>query len=255
MRTAIILVLLAMTSLAQTSKVVTVKAWTRTHIMGIPGGGVLDPTDTIADGQRSLAVAASVEQSGVIIAAANTGLTNALSRLYDVADNTNNFTGRLYIAADIGEDPDYANVQAFVLKEETTTSNTVFYTHYTRLLEDAPKTMWQFNPTEGVSYWAAGNIDTNAALTSVDGYDCYKITVHKPEQVGNIILRTHKFLKWGTTDAPLAIPDAGLELVCNGSTNTPYTGPVVITNGANEITENYLSGFLGTTTTNIIEEL
>ena len=45
MRNALIaLCLFALTASAQTSNVQTVKAWTRTHVIGIPGGGLLDPT-------------------------------------------------------------------------------------------------------------------------------------------------------------------------------------------------------------------
>ena len=45
MRYAIILLsALALSASAQTSNVQRVKAWTRTYIMGVPGGQVLDPT-------------------------------------------------------------------------------------------------------------------------------------------------------------------------------------------------------------------
>jgi hypothetical protein len=36
-------------------------------------------------------------------------------------------------------------------------------------------------------------------------------------------------------------------------TNAPYTGSVVFTNGTVETTETYLSGFLYTSVTNIVE--
>lgn len=245
--------LAALTVSAQTSNVETVKGWKRTHVIGISGGGLLDPTGTIADGQRSAAAAAMIEESSNIVAAAGQGLTNALERLWDAADHTNDFTGRLYIAADMDDDPDYENIEAFVIREEYASNTVHFFTHYTRLLETAPKTMWAFEPTAGVTYWAPGSIDTNAPLTNILGYACYDIVVERPAQVGEIILRTNKFLKWGTADTPLDIPDAGLELVCGGKTNAPYTGSVVFTNGTIETTETYLSGFLYTTVTNTVE--
>ena len=113
--------------------------------------------------------------------------------------------------------------------------------------------MWAFEPTAGVTYWAQGSIDTNAPLTNILGYACYDIAVERPPQVGNIILRTNKFLKWGTADTPLDIADTGLEIVSGGTTNAPYTGSVVYTNGTVETTETYLSGFLYTSVTNIVE--
>ena len=128
-----------------------------------------------------------------------------------------------------------------------------FFTHYTRLLETAPKTIWAFAPAKGVTYWAPGSIDTNAPLTNILGYACYDIVVERPAQVGEIILRTNKYLKWGTADTPLDIPDAGLELVCGGETNAPYTGPVTYTNGSVETVETHLVGFFYTSVTNIVE--
>jgi len=230
-----------------------VKAWRRTHVIGIPGGGLLDPTGTIADGQRSAAAAAMIAESSNIVAAAGQGLTNALQRLWGAADHTNDFTGRLYLAADMDDDPDYENIEAFVIREEYASNTVHFFTHYTRLLTDAPKTLWAFNPAPGVTYWSPGSIDTNAALTNIFGYACYEITVPRPAQIGNIILRTNKFLKWGTADTPLDIADTGLEIVSGGTTNAPYTGSVVFTNGSIETVETYLSGFLYTSVTNAVE--
>lgn len=251
--TLIALCLIALTASAQTSNVETVKAWKRTHVIGIPGGGLLDPTGTIADGQRSAAAAAMIAESSNIVAAAGQGLTNALQRLWGAADHTNDFTGRLYIAADMDDDPDYENIEAFVIREEYTSNTVHYFTHYTRLLATAPNTMWAFAPAEGVTYWSPGSIDTNAPLTNILGYACYDITVERPAQAGNIILRTNKFLKWGAADTPLDIADTGLEIVSGGTTNAPYTGSVVFTNGTVETTETYLSGFLYTSVTNIVE--
>jgi hypothetical protein len=248
--TLIALCLFTLAASAQTSNVQTVKAWKRTHVIGIPGGGLLDPTGTIADGQRSAAAAAMIAESSNIVAAAGQGLTNALERLWDAADHTNDFTGRLYLAADMDDDPDYENIEAYVVAESVDADGLIhYYTHYTRMLETAPKTMWAFEPAAGVTYWAPGSIDTNAPLTNILGYACYDITVERPQQVGNIILRTNKFLKWGTPETPLDISDAGLEIISGGETNRPFTGSVTTTNFPHEITEVYLSGFLHHITT------
>jgi len=251
--TLIVLCLFTLTASAQTSNVETVKAWRRTHVIGIPGGGLLDPTGTIADGQRSAAAAAMIAESSNIVAAAGQGLTNALQRLWGAADHTNDFTGRLYLAADMDDDPDYENIEAFVIREEYASNTVHYFTHYTRLLETAPNTVWAFSPSPGVTYWSPGSIDTNAPLTNILGYACYDITVERPAQVGNIILRTNKFLKWGAADTPLDIADTGLEIVSGGTTNAPYTGSVTYTNGTVETVETYLSGFLYTSVTNAVE--
>lgn len=239
---------------AQTSNVQTVKGWRRTHIMGLPGGSLRDPTGRLADGQRMAALQAAVCEGSNIVAAAQQGLTNALERLWEAADATNNFVGRLYIAADMDADPDVENVEAFVVSESVEPSGLVhYYTHYTRLLDVPPKTVWAFEPLPGVVYWASGTIDTNAPMTNILGYACYDIRVQRPPQTGNIILRTNKFLKWGSSDSPLDVSDAGLELVADGVARQPYTGSVAWTNGQDEVVETYLSGFLYVTTTNQVE--
>lgn len=239
---------------AQTSNVETVKAWTRTHIMGLPGGGLYDPTGTIADGQRQAAAAAMIGASSNIVAAAGTGLTNALQRLWSAASETNKFTGRMYLAADAESDPGYENIESFVVREVYESNTVHYFCHYTRLLDEAPLTVWAFRPSPDALYWSRGVIDTNAALTNISGYACYEIVVERPAQAAGILLRTHKYMKWGTDDTPLDIPDAGLELVCNGVTNVPFTGSVAWTNEAltEAVTETYLSGFLSTVATNQI---
>ncbi|MDD3584196.1 MAG: hypothetical protein PHG74_09290 [Kiritimatiellae bacterium] len=239
---------------AQTSNVQTVKAWTRTHVMGLPDATLRDPTGTIADAQRQAAALATIAESSNIVAAAGRGLTNALERLWDVADNTNRYTDRLYLAADMDADPDAENIEAYVVAESVDADGLIhYYTHYTRMLATAPSTAWAFETAPGVVHWSPGAIDTNRPLTNVLGHACYDITVERPQQVGNIILRTNKFLKWGTPETPLDISDAGLEIISGGETNRPFTGSVTTTNFPHEITEVYLSGFLHHITTNHLE--
>lgn len=241
---------------AQTSNVQTVKGWTRTYIMGVPGGTVKDPTGTIADRQALDAAEAVADESSNLVSAARAGLTNALQRLYDAAGETNRFTGRVYLAADMDDDPDYANVWAGVMDEGTDTNGVLHkYCHYSRSLASPPKTVWRFEVAPGVAYWAPGDAGTNNALVSRNGYDCYDIRVQRPAQTLNFVLRTVKYMRWGTPDTPLDIDDAGLAIVSNGKTNAAYTGSVAYTNGALEITETYLSGFLYKTTTNAVEGL
>lgn len=254
MRNAVIvLCLAALAALAQTSNVETVKAWKRTHVIGVAGGGLLDPTGTIADGQRYAAADAMIGASSNIVAAAGQGLTNALARLWEAADHTNDFTGRLYLAADLDDDPDYQNIEAFVIREEYSGDTVHYFTHYTRTLATPPSTMWAFETAPGVTYWSPGSVAPDNATTNILGYACYDIAVQRPAQAGQIILRTNKFLKWGSADTPLDISDSGLEIAANGVTNRPYTGSVTYTNGAAETVETYLSGFLYTTVTNAVE--
>lgn len=239
---------------AQTSDVETVKAWTRTHVIGVPGGTLIDPTGTIADAQRSAAASAMAGEASGISAAAAAGLTNALERLHSAAANTNKFTGRIYLAAEMDEDPDCENIQAFVIREVYDAETVHYFVHYTHALSTPPRTVWQFNTAPGVSYWAPGAVATNNATTNILGYACHDIAVGRPAAAAGILLRTHKFLKWGSPDTPLDIPDAGLEMVINGVTKSPYTGSVTLTNGTAETVEAYLSGFLYTVTTNEVPQ-
>lgn len=249
--------LLLITSLcAQTSNVETVKAWTRTHVMGLPGGGLYDPTGTLADAQRLSAVQAVNGQASNIVAAADAGLADALARLYDAAARTNDFTGRLYVAADMDSDPGYDNVEGYVIRETVETNGVTahYYVHYTRELDRAPETVWAFDLGNGAVGWAAGSAATNNATTNILGYACYDFAVERPAAARLVVLRTHRFLKFGAPEIPLRV--ASVRIVAGGVTNTPFTGSVVYTNSAasvtNEIIESYQSGFLQSVATNSI---
>lgn len=245
---------------AQTSNVQTVKAWTRSPILGIPGGGLLDPSGTLADGQRLAAVQAINSNAYILVSAGNAGLSNALSRLYAVANRTNDFTGRLYVAADLDADPDYENLEAYRVQETVDPDGTLhYYVHFTRELTVPPKTVWSFKIAPGVVYWSPGSVSTNNITTNVLGYACYNISVPRPPQIGNVVLMCHKFLKFGTTETPLDIPDSGLRITSDGTTRIPFTGSLVRTNllavPPCVVTKVYLSGFLNRVTTNQIEEV
>lgn len=254
-RTVHTLVILAavITAHAQTSNVETVLGWKRTYIIGRPGGTLTDPTGSLADYARQAAANALHTEASNIVAAAGQGLTNALGRLWAVADRTNDFAGRVYIAADMDADPGYENIEAFTVHEETDTNKTVrYYVHYTRELAQPPKTVWAFGVAEGVTYWSPGCVCTNNTTTNVNGFACYEIAVNRPPETGNMLMRTHRYLKFGAPGQGLDIPDAGLRLIDGAETNTPYTGAVVYTNSGVEYTETYLSGFLYTTITNTL---
>lgn len=259
MRTGLLtscLLLLTFCAAAQTSNVQTVKAWTRTHVMGVPGGTLLDASGTLADAQRLAATQAMVAESSNLVAAANTGLTNALARLYAVTNRVSEFTGKLYLAADMDDDPDHENLQGVRVSEFETNGVIHYFVHYTRELAAPPKTLWRITAGGGNEWWAEGETATNNTLTNVLGYACYDIQVRRPAAAGNIVLRSHKFLKFGAEGSPLELPEAGLRIVKNGVTNTPYTGSVVFTNVTGAVTgivtESYNSGFLGSVITNVI---
>ena len=241
---------------AQTSNVQVVKAWTRTHVMGIPGGGLLDPTGTLADAQRLAAANAVINSAGVLVDAAHTGLTSALARLYSAADRTNDFTGRLFIAADLDDDPGYSNVWAAVVGETVETNGTLHYfCHYSRELSAPPKTRWTFELADGMTLWAYGVVATNNVLTNFNGYACYDIAVTRPAGVGGSVLRADKFMRFGTPDTPLVLPDAGFQIVTNGITALlPFTGADVYTNAEASVvvSDTYLSGLLYQSVTNAL---
>ena len=242
---------------AQTSNVETVKAWKRTHVMGVPGGTLRDPTGSIADAQRLAATVESVAASSNLVSASAAGLSNALARLYAVTNRTAEFSGRIYLAADMEDDPGYENVWGAVVGETVETNGTLHYfCHYSRVLATPPRTRWSFDVAPGSVLWSDGVTSTNNATTTVNGYACYDISVPPPAGVGNVVLRANKFMRIGAPGYPLDIADAGLRLIRAGTTNDAYTGSVAYTNVAgsvsNLITEAYLSGTLYLITTNSI---
>lgn len=240
---------------AQTSNVQTVKAWTRTHVMGLPGGTLLDPTGSIADALRLETAKASIEQSSNLVAAANAGMSNALARLYAVTNKVSEFTGRIYLAADMDDDPGYSNVWSAVVSESVETNGTLhYYCAYSRSLASPPRTRWAFETAAGTFLWANGVVATNNVTTNVLGLACYDIAVVKPAGVGNVVLRTNKFMKFGAVGYPLDIPDAGICVISGGVTNTAFTGSVAYTNGSIETVETYLAGTLYTVATNEVAQ-
>lgn len=248
---------LCLSASAQTSNVQTVKAWTRTHVLGVTGGTLRDPTGSIADAQRLAATVESVNASSNLVSAAAAGLSNALARLYAVTNRTSEFSGRIYLAADMEDDPAYENVWGAVVGETVETNGTLHYfCHYSRELATAPRTRWSFDLAPGTVLWSDGAAATNNATTNFNGYACYDISVPPPAGVGNVVLRANKFMRIGAPGYPLDISDAGLRLIRAGTTNDAYTGSVVYTNvvGAvsNLIAEAYLSGTLYQTVTNAI---
>ena len=248
---------LCLSSAAQTSNVETVKAWKRTHVMGVPGGTLRDPTGSIADAQRLAATVESINASSNLVSAAASGLSNALARLYAVTNRTAEFSGRIYLAADMEEDPGYENVWGAVVGETVETNGTLHYfCHYSRVLATPPRTRWSFNVAPDTVLWSDGVTSTNNATTNFNGYACYDIRVTPPAGVGNVVLRANKFMRIGAPGYPLDIADAGLRLIRSGTTNDAYTGSVVYTNvvGAvsNRVTEAYLAGTLYLITTNSI---
>lgn len=253
MRAAAAIALCATLACGQTSNVQTVKAWTRTHVMGLPGGTLLDPTGTLADAQRLAAASASSTAATGIVAAAQSGLAAALDRLFAAADRTNDFTGRLYLAADLDPDPGYEQVEAHQVAEVLEPGLTRQYVHFTRELAAPPKTLWAHAVGPGAVYWSAGEVATNNATTNVSGFACYDIRVPRPAEVGNVILRTHRYLKFGAPGQGLDIPEAGLRIISGGETNTPFTGTVTFTNAGIATTEIYKSGFLHGCLTNAVE--
>ena len=245
------------TAYSQTSNVETVKAWTRTFVIGVPGGTVLDSSGTIADAKRLAAAQAAIAASSNLVAAAQTGISDGLASLDAVIARTNDFTGRIYLAADMEEDPEYKNVWGAIMSEAADPDGTLHYfVHYSRELANPPRTRWYFDIAPTIVAWADGAVATNNATTNIAGYACYDIAVVPPEAVGNVVLRANRYLLTGAPGYPLDIDNAGLRMIAAAQTNDAYTGSVVYTNAlgsvSNEITEAYLSGMLYLTTTNAI---
>ena len=234
----------ATTTHAQTSNVETVRAWTRSPVMGDPQTGELrDTSGLIVDAQRVATVEAAIEESTNIVISARTGLTNAMARLLAVTNRISSYNGRIYIAADMDNDPGYSNLWSAVIAESQTTNGTIhYYCHYSRTLSAPPRTIWPFSFEDAPTVWVYGQAPTNNVTTNVLGYACYDISVQKPAAALNMTVRTHKFMKFGTPDIPFDIPAAGIVIIEGTTTNTFFSGTLVSTNAGIVTTEVYSSG-------------
>ena len=245
-RLALIVMLFALSLVAQTSNVETVKAWTRTPVMGDPvTGELIDPSGMLAPAIRQMAVEESIAASSNLVTASHTGLTNAMARLIAVTNRMSDFDGRIYIAADMDNDDGYSNLWSAVIAESMDTNGVIhYYCHYSRELSTPPKTLWEFDLSESNKLWVAGMTSTNNITTNVLGYACYDISVPKPAAALNMTIRAHKFMKLGTPTVPFDLAAAGVVLIQGGVTNTPYTGTIVTTNEGVITTEVYTSGLM-----------
>jgi hypothetical protein len=245
-RLASIIILFALSLVAQTSNVETVKAWTRTPVMGDPATGeLLDPSGMLAPAIRQMAIEESLAASSNLVTAAHTGLTTAMAELLAVTNRISEFDGRIYIAADMDNDEGFLNLWSAVVSESMDTNGVIhYYCHYSRALSTPPKTLWEFDLSESNKIWVPGTVSTNNVTTNVLGYACYDISVQKPAAALNMTIRAHKFLKLGTPTVPFDLSSAGLVLIQGGATNTPYTGTIVTTNAGIITTEVYTSGLM-----------
>jgi len=242
-----ITILLAFTATAQTSNVETVKAWVRNPVMADVETGLLrDTSGLIAEGQRAAAIEAGLSQSTTLINAARSGLTNALQSLYAVTNRIAEFTGRIYIAADMDEAEGYSNIWVSTGREWVEDTTNVHYWIYSNYnLATCPATLWDFelSPTEVV--YVAGEIQNGGnAVTNINGISYYHVKVPRPAGAANVVIRTHKHLKIGHATKPLDLAPAGMTL--NGT--KLFTGVISETNGTRVVTRTYSNGALTTRT-------
>jgi len=246
-RVIAIVMLFSFSALAQTSNVERVKAWVRNPVMGdVETGELRDTSGLIAEGQRATAIEAALQQSTNLINAAHTGLTNALQSLYAVTNRTAEFTGRIYIAADMDEAEGYSNIWMSTSREWVEDTTNVHYWIYSNYnLATCPATLWDFelSPTEIV--YVAGEIQNGGnAVTNINSINHFHVKVPRPLAAANVVIRTHKHLKIGHATKPLDLAHAGMTL--DGA--DLFTGTISETNGARVVTRTYSSGTLETLT-------
>jgi len=239
----VISILFALSTSAQTSNVQTVKAWMRNPVMGDPVTGELrDTSGMIADGQRAAAIEAALQQATNLINAAHTGLTNALQALYAVTNRIEEFTGRIYIAADMDEAEGYSNIWVSTGREWVEDSTNIHYLIYSNYeLSTCPETIWDFRLSQAEIVSVAGQIQNSGnAVTNINGISYFHVKVPRPAGAANVVIRTHKHLKIGHNEKLLDLAAAGMTL--NGA--SLYTGIISETNGARVVTRTYSNGAL-----------
>jgi len=240
---SILIMLFALPILAQTSNVETVKAWTREPVMAdLATGELRDTSGQIANGQRIAAIEAGLDESTNLVIGANTGLTNALAALYAKTNRISEYTGRIYIAADMDEADGNSNIWVAVGRdwlEDPTNLNYWVYSNYE--LATCPRTIWDFelSPTEIVYVDGVPQNDGNA-VTNINGFSYFHVKVPRPASVGNVVIRTHKHLKTGHATTPLDLAASGLTL----DGEDLYTGSICETNGTRVLTRTYSHGML-----------
>ena len=247
MHRIIIIALVAFSAFADTtnSNVQLVKSWQRHPVQAdTQTGAIYDRSGQITPALRLQTQIAVLEHQAELIASAYTGLTNSLQRLYAATNRMNEFSGRLYIAADMDNDPAYSNFWAGVIGEAYDTNGDALYSvHFSQSMADAPETLWGVEVESGnITYVPGISLNTNAVMCS--GYECWQYRVPRPSVASNITLRTHKFMKIGSPVKPLNLAPAGFRLIEGNETNDLFTGTLVDTNGSKIVTRTFITGVL-----------
>lgn len=252
-RSISIVALFALSSMAQTSNVETVKAWVRDPVMAdLQTGELRDTSGQIVNGQRMAAVDAALMACTNLVVAANTGMTNALARLYAVTNRLSEFNGRIYLAADMDVEEGYSNIWITTGREWIDEEGAVnYWINSNYELATCPRTLWDFEVSPTLVITAAGEPQNSGnVITNINGIAYYHVKVARPSGVGNVVIRTHKHLKFGHATTPLDLAASGLTI----NSTALYTGIISETNNNHVLTRTYSSGLLKIRVETIIGE-
>lgn len=229
----------------------TVKAWRRTHVMGVEGGRLLDASGTIADKERGLAMQASAGYASNLTAAAYVGISNALGRLYAVTGQVSRFSDRIYVAGDL--QPDTAgrsNFWWYVAAEGYEGITNLYWVWFSQRPVNLPQLRFHYR-TEGAGSLVTAEVVNWNLLADTNGfYGCVEYRAIRPSFAQGITMRLNPFGRLGAPGGSLDLSQAGLAIVQGGVTNIPFTG--TYTNTAGQV-KRFQSGLL-LFTTNLYDE-
>ena len=230
----------------------TVKAWRRTYVMGVEGGRLLDASGTIADKERGLSMQASAGYASNLTAAAYTGISNALGRLYAVTGQVSRFSDRIYVAGDLEpSELGASNFWWYVAAEgyEGVSTN-LYWVWFSRRPAYPPKLQFHYR-TEGAGSLVTADCVQWNSLVDTNGFaGCVEYRAIRPSFAQGITMRLNPFGRLGAPGGSLDLSQAGLAIVQGGVTNIPFTG--TYTNTAGQV-KRFQSGLL-LFTTNLYDE-
>ena len=178
-------------------------AWKRTHIIGLPGGKLVDPTGTLAPYSKMAAITAANDELNHISAEAIASISNQLARLYANTNRIANFSRKMFVQAHLYPDmTGRDNWWSYIPRQWTDGTNDWAWVYFSRDLTVAPvlKRRYRTETSTNVVEGAWVNWSTNN-LPMIEGFaNCHLIRYERPEDCRMVVVFNNPYVFNGTKE-------------------------------------------------------
>ncbi len=187
-----------------TTSAVTKRGWKRTHIIGLPGGKLLDASGKVADYVSGKAYTDVASNQYVLIESAMTGCSNALQRLYAVTNRIELFKKKLFVMAHtypdmVGRD----NFWMYTAQESTDGTNDYAYIYFSvDITNSVPVVKRRYISETGTNIVQGTWVNYTNDNFTIDGcYHCRRIVFERPEEMRRLVVYPNPYATIGDTQS------------------------------------------------------